>query len=170
MCDLDVFREELRLLLPEVGYPVLSLGILEPLSGSSDPLLALPKIHSRNGAKLVCATMGEQGALAWDGQRFWYAPAYWVPVADTTGAGDLFHAGFAYGLLQGWATQRILEFGCAAAGLNCVAHGARGGIGGLRDIERLRRTQKRHPSRYSSAALARAAQQTLHRIRRTVKS
>jgi sugar/nucleoside kinase (ribokinase family) len=137
---------------------VLSLGILEGLDGSNDPLIALPNIQARYGCKLACTTMGEHGALAWDGQNFLYAPAYRVAVVDTTGAGDLFHAGFAYGLLKGWDTQRTLEFGCAAAGLNCMAHGARGGIGSPRAIERLRANGKRRPSRYSARILARAAE------------
>src|SRR5882757_8271159 len=142
MCDLDVFRDELRSLLPRVDYPVLSVGILEGLGGSNDPLIALPNIQAKYGCKLACTTMGEHGALAWDGQNFYYAPAYRLAVVDTTGAGDLFHAGFAYGLLRGWDTQRVLEFGCAAAGLNCMAHGARGGIGSPRTIERLRASGK----------------------------
>ena len=54
--------------------------------------------------------------------------AFQVNPVDTTGAGDIFHAGFIYGLLQGWALARQLEFACAAAALNCTALGARGGI------------------------------------------
>jgi len=157
MCDLDVFHDELRFLLPQVNFPVLSKAILEALSASNDPLLALPVIRAKYGAKLICATMGEQGALAWDGEQFWYAAAHRVPVVDTTGAGDLFHAGFAYGLLRGWGTQRILEFGCAAAGLNCMSHGARGGIGSVRAIEKLRVAVKRHPGLYTDRALTVAA-------------
>jgi sugar/nucleoside kinase (ribokinase family) len=158
MCDLDVFTEEVRFLLPQVDLPVLSRGILEALGGSNDPLAALPNIRAEYGCKLVCTTMGEHGALAWDGQRFCYAPAYRIPVLDTTGAGDLFHAGFAYGTLRGWDTQRMLEFGCAAAGLNCMAHGARGGIGSLQAIERVRAGKKLHPAQYSAKALRQAAQ------------
>jgi sulfofructose kinase len=157
MCDLDVFRDELRFLIPQVDFPVLSLGILEALGGSNDPLAALPNIRAKHGCKLVCTTMGERGALAWDGHRFYYAPAYRVTVVDTTGAGDLFHAGFACGHLRGWDTQKTLEFGCAAAGLNCTAHGARGGIGSLRAIERLRVAKRHHPDQYSAKALAQAA-------------
>jgi sulfofructose kinase len=169
MCDLDVFREELRLLLPFVDFPVLSAGVLEPLGGSHDPLIALPNIRIKYGSKLVCTTLGERGALAWDGQRFWFAPAYRVLVVDTTGAGDLFHAGFAYGLLHGWDTQKILEFGCAAAGLNCMAHGARGGIGSVGAIERLRVQKKRHPSKYTSAILAQAAERAVRHLRCAAK-
>jgi sugar/nucleoside kinase (ribokinase family) len=168
MCDLDVFREELHLLLAHVDFPVLSLGILEPLAGSNDPLAALPFIRAKDNSQMVCTTMGERGALAWDGQRFWYAPAFRVTVVDTTGAGDLFHAGFAYGILQGWDTQRMLEFGCAAAGLNCTAHGARGGIGSPRAIERLRAEKMRHPNQYSARVLARAAERALKRVGQAV--
>jgi len=164
MCDLDQFREELRFLLPQVDYPVLSLGILEPLGGSNDPLVALPTIRAKYGSHTVCATMGEQGALAWDGESFAYAPAYKVPVVDTTGAGDLFHAGFAYGFLCGWDLQHTLEFGCAAAGLNCKAHGARGGMKPVRAIERLRAGRRCYPPQYSVAALGRAAERA-HKAR-----
>jgi sugar/nucleoside kinase (ribokinase family) len=164
MCDLDQFREELRFLLPQVDYPVLSLGILEPLGGSNDPLTALPAIRAKYGSHTVCATMGEQGALAWDGERFLYAPAFKVPVVDTTGAGDLFHAGFAYGLLHTWDLQHVLQFSCAAAGLNCKAHGARGGINPVRTIERLRTDGKCYPPQYSTAALDRAAER-VHKAR-----
>lgn len=157
MCDLDQFRDNLRFLLPQVDYPVLSLGVIEPIGGSNDPLVALPAIRAKFGSIAVTATLGEQGALAWTGDRFWYAPAYRVSVVDTTGAGDLFHAGFAYGLLQGWDLQHILEFGCAAAGLNCQAHGARGGIQSVALIERLRKSRKRHPDLYSPAVLEHAA-------------
>jgi sugar/nucleoside kinase (ribokinase family) len=170
MCDLDVFCEKLLSLLPEIDFPVLSLSILKPLCGSGDPLIALPRIHCGNNSRLVCTTMGQRGALAWNGQRFFYAPAYRVRVLDTTGAGDLFHASFAYGLLQGWEPQDMLEFACAAAGLNCMAHGARGGIGSIRAIEHLRATTKQHPRLYSRKALEQAAARVLRAERSSAKA
>jgi sulfofructose kinase len=86
--------------------------------------------------------------LAWDGSLFHHARAYRVPVADTTGAGDVFHAGFIYGLLQGCPLSRQLEFACAAAALNCTAAGARGGICPVEEIERLVHTGEQYPSTY----------------------
>jgi len=67
-----------------------------------------------------------------------------VPVVDTTGAGDIFHAGFVYGLLQGWELDRQLEFSCAAAAMNCMAEGARGGIRPVAEIEAFRSTGDRY--------------------------
>jgi len=65
---------------------------------------------------------------------------------DTTGAGDLFHAGFIYALLQGWPLQKQLDFACAAAALNCTGVGARGGIQPLQKIESLMNTGPRYPA------------------------
>ena len=87
--------------------------------------------------RLTAATLGSNGVLAWDGQQFHHASAYKVAVVDTTGAGDIFHAGFIYALLQGWPLQRQLDFACAAAALNCTANGARGGIRTVDEIEKL---------------------------------
>ncbi len=56
---------------------------------------------------------------------------YDVDAVDTTGAGDVFHGAFLYGLLQGWTVERTLDLSNAAAALNCTALGARGGVTGL---------------------------------------
>lgn len=117
-------------------------------------------ILGRHKNRAICSTLGAGGAVLWDGARFWYAPAYRVRAVDTTGAGDVFHAAFAYGLLQRWDWQRILDFSCAAAGLNCEALGARGGIRPLNEIERLRLAGSRHPAAFSHQQLAHPAQQT----------
>jgi sugar/nucleoside kinase (ribokinase family) len=82
--------------------------------------------------------------LAWDGSQFYLRSAYRVQVVDTTGAGDIFHAGFIYGLLQGWPIERQLDFACAAAALNCTAAGARGGIQTVAAIEDLMATAPRY--------------------------
>jgi sulfofructose kinase len=78
--------------------------------------------------------------------------AYRVPVADTTGAGDIFHAGFIYGLLQGWPLDRQLDFACAAAALNCTVVGARGGIESVEEIERLINAGTHYPSEFAVRA------------------
>ena len=98
---------------------------------------SLPAVRNRYGCRLTAATLGHEGVLAWDGSRFHYAPAFQVKTLDTTGAGDIFHAGFIYGLLQDWPLPRQLDFACAAAALNCTASGARGGIQSVEDIEKL---------------------------------
>jgi sugar/nucleoside kinase (ribokinase family) len=97
--------------------------------------------------------LGHEGVLAWDGERFHYAPAYRVDPVDTTGAGDIFHAGFIYGFLQGWPLQRQLEFACAAAALNCTAVGARGGIQPVEAIEDFMTKAAKHPAVFQDSTL-----------------
>jgi sugar/nucleoside kinase (ribokinase family) len=82
--------------------------------------------------------------IAWDGSQFHYAAAFRVEPVDTTGAGDIFHAGFIYGLLQDWPLARQMDFACAAAALNCKVIGARGGIESVEAIENLIRTGVRY--------------------------
>src|SRR6266850_773121 len=100
------------------------------------------------------ATLGEEGVLAWDGAQFHYAPAFCVQPVDTTGAGDIFHAGFIYALLQGWPLQRQLEFACGAAALNCTGVGARGGIQSVENIESLVAAGPRHAPAYDVSRLS----------------
>jgi sugar/nucleoside kinase (ribokinase family) len=71
-------------------------------------------------------------------------PAFKVHAVDTTGAGDIFHGGFIYGLLQNWSLEAIMSFANAAAGLNCTHLGARAGIPPLAEILQLVSSGQRH--------------------------
>jgi sugar/nucleoside kinase (ribokinase family) len=59
-----------------------------------------------------------------DGDTFHIEPAFRVKVADATGAGDVFRAGFIYGLLQKWSVPEILRFANASAAVSCTRLGA----------------------------------------------
>lgn len=137
VADLDEMYPGVERLLSCVDYLIVSRDIPEQLTGEAELRESLPRVKERFGCTLTAATLGHEGVLAWDGRRFWYRPAYRVDVVDTTGAGDIFHAGFIYGLLQGWELGRTLDFGCAAAALNCTGAGARGGIRLVAEIEAL---------------------------------
>ncbi len=96
------------------------------------------------GPSLAVMTRGGRGAIAIakDGTKL-ESPGFKVNVVDTTGAGDIFHGAFVYGLLAGWTVERTLDFSNAAAALNCTAVGARGGAAGLEEIETLMHDQGR---------------------------
>jgi sugar/nucleoside kinase (ribokinase family) len=87
-------------------------------------------------------TLGEQGAMAIDDQGTHYAPAFAVEAVDTTGAGDVFRAGFIYAWLRSWPTDDILRFANAAAAVSCTRLGALGGIPSLEEVEALAATGK----------------------------
>ena len=145
IADIDELYTGVDDLLSLVDYAVVSRDFPARLMDEPDLEAALRKMHRRFGARLTAATLGEEGVLAWDGKRLHHACAYRVAVADTTGAGDIFHAGFIYGLTQEWPLQRQLDFACAAAALNCMGIGARGGIQSVEAIETLIATGSRYP-------------------------
>ncbi len=149
IADLDEIYPNVEALLEKIDYLIVSRDFPCRLMGEQDLKTALRAMRARYGCRLTAATLGHEGVLAWDGSEFHYAAAYRVPVVDTTGAGDIFHAGFIYGLLEGWPLKRQLDFACAAAALNCMAVGARGGIQPLEAIEHLMATG----SRYEEPAL-----------------
>ncbi|GGA61473.1 ribokinase [Edaphobacter acidisoli] len=144
IADLDELYPGVEELIRNIDYLIVSRDFPCRLMAESDLEKALQLMQHRYGCTLTAATLGEEGVLAWDGAQFTHAPAYAVRVVDTTGAGDIFHAGFIHALLKGWPLQRQLDFACAAAALNCMATGARGGIQPVHIIEDLMANGARH--------------------------
>ena len=165
--DLDNLYPGIEALLEGIDFMIGSRDFPERLLGVPDLLESLPEITRRFGCRVSGATLGRDGVLAWDGARFHYCPAFCVDTVDTTGAGDVFHAGFAYALLRGDALPAVLEFACAAAGLNCTALGARGGIRPVSDIEKLQREGPRHERLYADEDLHRASARVGTNMRHT---
>jgi sugar/nucleoside kinase (ribokinase family) len=155
VADLDELYPGIEELLEVIDYPIVSRDFPCRLMRTSNVAEALRQMQRRFGCRLAAATLGQDGVVAWDGSALHSAAAFRVPVADTTGAGDIFHAGFLYGLLQGWPLARQLDFACAAAALNCTAVGARGGIQTPAAIEDLMRTGERYPAPAGATAVSR---------------
>ncbi len=144
VADLDELYPGVDDLIDNIDYLIVSRDFPARLTGERSLENALRRMKGRYGCAVTAATLGQDGVLAWDGSHFHLRPAFHVQVADTTGAGDIFHAGFIYGLLQGWPLARQLDFACAAAALNCTATGARGGIGSVDAIEFLMASTPRY--------------------------
>ena len=146
IADLDDVYPDVEKLLENIDYLIVSRDFPARISQQPDLPKALQWLQSRFGSRLAAATLGTEGVLAWDGEQFCHAAAFRVPAIDTTGAGDIFHAGFIYGLLLGWSLARTLDFACAAAALNCTAAGARGNIASLEKIDELMADGERYPA------------------------
>lgn len=149
IADLDELYPGIDELISNIDYVIVSHDFPGRLMKDAQLERSLRRMYERYGCRLTAATLGQDGVLAFDGERLLHSAAYRVPVADTTGAGDIFHAGFIYALLQGWPLERQLDFSCAAAALNCTAAGARGGIAPVAQIENLMATG----ARYETASL-----------------
>jgi sulfofructose kinase len=166
--DLDNIYSGVEGLLEHVDFLISSREFPQRLTGIADLTGSLPQIVGRFGCRVAGATLGREGVLAWDGESFHYCPGFRVDAVDTTGAGDIFHGAFAYALLKEQPLDRILEFSCAAAALNCTAPGARGGIRPLDEIEELMRKGERNAPAFRTdelhpiSARARASGQRPH--------
>ncbi len=134
--DIDRITDRTRDLIDAVTIPIFAEHVptrVSGMSGQEDALRHLQQPHHR----LLCVTLGDQGAMALDHHGIHHAPAFQVEAVDTTGAGDVFRAGVIYALLRDWPTADILRFANAAAAVSCTRLGALGGIPTLDEIEAL---------------------------------
>ena len=144
VADLDTVYKKVERLFPHIDYLIASTKFLPTLTGQADPFQVLAYMAKEHKMKAPGMTLGRDGALVYHAGRFHYSPGFVVETVDTTGAGDVFHGAFIFGLLQGWPTERILDFSNAMAALNCTALGARGGIQTQAKAEKLMASGARH--------------------------
>jgi sugar/nucleoside kinase (ribokinase family) len=129
MLDLDAPGPGVEELLAAADFPIVSRRFAEWISGSGSAAEGLAQLLAR-GARLAVATLGAEGAIS--RARGDPAPVrsagFRVEARDTTGAGDVFHAAFAFGLLRGLGRTAALRTANAAAAMSCRAIGAQGGL------------------------------------------
>ena len=109
-----------------------SATFAEAYIGENKPLDACYKL-AELGPPVVGVTLGSEGYVALDRGRVIRGPAYPVAAVDTTGCGDVFHAGFIYGLLENWSVDQSLDFAAWAAAMVSLKLGGRAGIPPLED-------------------------------------
>jgi sugar/nucleoside kinase (ribokinase family) len=59
-----------------------------------------------------------------------------IDVVDTTGAGDVFHGAYLFGLIKGWDSIETAKFACAVSAITCTRLGGRAGIPQLETVLR----------------------------------
>ena len=132
--DIDRLTDRTPELVAAVTIPIFAEHVPSALTGRTDPEKALRALRREHEGLLV-VTLGTNGALALDGHRAIRSPAFIVDAVDTTGAGDVFRAGFIHGLLSEWPLEQTLRFANAAAAVSCTRLGALAGVPSLADVE-----------------------------------
>ncbi|ACQ79882.1 PfkB domain protein [Beutenbergia cavernae DSM 12333] len=108
-----------RDLLPDVDHLLLSGEEAQVLTGHADPHRAMAALLA-DGVPTVVVRLGEEGAMATDGDAEVEIPAAPARVVDTVGAGDAFTAGYLHVVLDGgplpdavrsgaWTAARVVE-------------------------------------------------------------
>lgn len=133
--DAGSLREGMLDLVQLSDYFLASETFSEALVGEGRPLDACRKL-AELGPRLVGVTLGPRGYVALAEGRIIEQPAYPVNAVDTTGCGDIFHAGFTYGLVQGWKVDKCLDFAAWAAAMVSLKLGGRTSIPTLEQIEK----------------------------------
>ncbi|MGE0392629.1 MAG: carbohydrate kinase family protein [Vicinamibacterales bacterium] len=145
--DVDEAAAGAEALVALADAVIASEGYVRAAGGRIDDGLA--RIAARHPqAAVVCVTLGRRGCQAVAAGRQVTVPAFDVPCVDSTGAGDVFRAGFLAAWLaappgQGPELEGVLRYACAAAALSCAGAGAQGalptadGVRGLLDSGRV---------------------------------
>jgi len=107
-------------------------------TGTRKPGEAVEKLLSL-GPEIAVITLGKRGCLCKTREKTIRKPSFKVDVVDTTGAGDVFHGAFAYGLLQSWELENVVEFASAVAAIKCTKLGGRAGIPTFPEAQRFLR-------------------------------
>jgi sugar/nucleoside kinase (ribokinase family) len=128
--DIDNIYEGLPELLPLIDVLISAAEFPHRLAGISDERASLVEIKARYGCAIVGATLGARGALIYCDGQFIESSAFEVPEGcrDTTGAGDAFHAGFIYGMLNDEDLEACMKLGNAVAALKCRSLGGRAAL------------------------------------------
>ena len=126
IADLDETYAGVEDLIENIDYLIVSRDFPARLTGERNLEQALRRFASATAAGSPPRRLARMACWRGTASRFHLPPAYRVPVVDTTGAGDIFHAGFIYALLQGWELEQSARFCLRGGGieLHCV-RGAR---------------------------------------------
>ena len=135
--DAEKVQEGTEDLLFACDHIVAASSFVAQLLPGVGPDAGVREIHRRFSPRTATVTLGPEGALGFDGRQTCWARGIEVGAVDTTGAGDVFHAGFLFALLAGRTFPGMLAFGNAAAALSCREIGGRAGIPSLDEIDRV---------------------------------
>ena len=116
-------------MLSSSSHIIFSADALRETAGDEDLAVALRILADHTDA-MVGVTDSERGSYWWEHGRVHHMPAFRIPVVDTLGAGDVFHAAVTLRLVAGDDIEQAFYYATAAAALKCME--GRGGDGSPR--------------------------------------
>ncbi|MFH1374887.1 MAG: PfkB family carbohydrate kinase [bacterium] len=143
--DIGSIRNDVSPIFPLVDHLVVADDYALPFTGARTVRQAIRKL-TRLCSGCIVVTQGLRGITGMEADRFFRQQAFKVETVDTTGAGDAFHVGYLYGLLQGQPMSRRLRLGAAVAALKCTRPGGRAG---MPTRHQLMRFLKNNPAAYA---------------------
>ncbi|MGI2295388.1 ribokinase [Paenibacillus sp. GXUN7292] len=127
-------------LLKRVNYITPNLSELYLLTGLDPNSASLEEAMDallEQGPECVVATLGSEGsAFKRKGDILKKVPAHKVPIVDTTGAGDAFNAGLAFGISSGYSLEQAVTFAGSVSALAVSAFGAQTGMPSIEAVNK----------------------------------
>ncbi|MDP2322125.1 MAG: PfkB family carbohydrate kinase [Acidobacteriota bacterium] len=133
--DLDRVTNRTAELVAAVSIPIFAEHVVPAITGEAEYERGLRKLRQTH-AGMLCLTLGPRGSMMLVDDRLYVEPGFAVQAVDTTGAGDVFRAGFIHALLSGAEPSAILRFANAAAAVSCTRVGALNSVPSLAEVER----------------------------------
>jgi len=132
--DAGTMREGSLELVSQVDVLIASARFAVPLIGEHSPVEKALEALSRLGPKEIVITLGSKGSAGRNRGELLAQTAFPIDAVDTTGAGDVYHGAYIYGLLKHWDMRTCMRFASATSALKCRAIGARAGIPTLHEV------------------------------------
>jgi len=134
MLDAGRVRDGMLELARLSDYVVVSEEFARNFGWKEDPAAFKQGIR-KLGFGITTITLGSRGSITVADDEVISCPAFSVETVDTTGAGDVFHGGYLYGLLQKWPLRDTIRFASAVAAMKCRKLGGRAGIPRLSEVQ-----------------------------------
>ena len=107
-------HESIAAMMDQADVAKVSEDELAFLEGEGTPEAAVA-FRRKYRLKALLVTLGAKGCWVVNGEGLRHVPAFPAEVVDTTGAGDLFAAGFLHGQAQGYDLNASLKLGAVCA-------------------------------------------------------
>jgi sugar/nucleoside kinase (ribokinase family) len=133
--DIGSIRNDVSPIFPLVDHLVVADTYALPFTGAPTIERAIAKLTALCPGTIV-VTQGIKGVTGLEHGQLVHRPAFKVVSVDTTGAGDAFHTGYLFALLQGYDLATRLQYGTAVAALKCTKAGGRAGLPTRRQLQR----------------------------------
>lgn len=138
--DAGTYRESTMTVAKEVDYLVCSEDFARQYTGQAldlddwqlcqDIFAKIEQINHKN----VVITMGEKGLLYKEHGMVKHMKAYPAKAVDTTGAGDIFHGAFAYGVYKKMAIEDVLKLSSMTAAISVETMGGQPSIPEIKTV------------------------------------
>ena len=132
--DAEKNTESIIDLAKRVTYVISSKSFLEKFSNTkidNDNSLYKALDYSKKHFNNLIVTLEDKGCIYND----LIVPSIKVKSVDSTGAGDIFHGAFIYGLTKNWEMDKILRFSNIAGALSVTKLGSKNSVYNLKEVE-----------------------------------